>query len=80
LLEGLESGLEVDEFELQAQRGRQSFEDAAAGRDDFFANAVAGDEACRKDWVSLRLPSSDEASIGQSYLSLESWLPLSLLN
>jgi hypothetical protein len=34
----------VREAEFEAERGGQSLEDAAAGGDDFAANAVAGDE------------------------------------
>jgi hypothetical protein len=45
LLEGLPAGLEVDELELQAQRGGQGLEDAPAGGDDFLADAIASDEA-----------------------------------
>lgn len=46
LLKGLEAGLEVDKVELELERGGQGFEDAAAGGDDFLADAVTGDEAC----------------------------------
>lgn len=37
--------MEVDEGEFEAEGGGEGFEDAAAGWDDFFADAVAGDEA-----------------------------------
>ena len=37
--------MQVDEVELEPQRGRQGLEQAAAGGDDFLADAVAGDEA-----------------------------------
>jgi hypothetical protein len=45
LLEGLEAGVKVGKFEFQAQGGREGFEDAAAGRNDFFADSITGDEA-----------------------------------
>jgi hypothetical protein len=35
----------VREVELQAERGGQGFENAAAGGDDFAADAVTWDEA-----------------------------------
>jgi hypothetical protein len=44
-LKGLEAGLEGDEVELEAERGGQGLEDAAAGGDDLLADAIAGDEA-----------------------------------
>jgi hypothetical protein len=37
--------LEVYEFEFELQGGGESFEDATPGGDDFFADAIAGDEA-----------------------------------
>ncbi|KAH6605377.1 hypothetical protein Trco_007084 [Trichoderma cornu-damae] len=49
LLKGLEAGLEMDKVELEPERGGQSLEDAAAGRDDFLADAVTGDEPCGRD-------------------------------
>jgi hypothetical protein len=53
-LEGLPAGFEVDEFELQAERGRQGLEDAAAGGDDLLADAIAGDEAWKEGrWLEL---------------------------
>lgn len=42
LLEGLETGLEVDKVELESG---QSFEDALSGGNDFLADTVAGNEA-----------------------------------
>jgi hypothetical protein len=45
LLKGLEAGLEVDKVELELERRGQRFEEAAAGGDDFLADAVTGDEA-----------------------------------
>lgn len=45
LLEGLETGLQRGEVELKAEGGGEGFEEAAAGGDDFFADAVARDEA-----------------------------------
>lgn len=45
LLEGLEACLEGDEVELEVQRGRQRFEQATPGRDDFLADAITRDEA-----------------------------------
>jgi hypothetical protein len=45
LLKGLEAGLEVDKVKLEAERGGEGLEDAAAGGDDFLADAVTGDEA-----------------------------------
>lgn len=52
LFKGLEAGLEVDEVELELERGGESFEDAAAGGDDFLADAVTGDEPCKWKMVS----------------------------
>lgn len=52
LLKGLEAGLEVDKVELELERGGESFEDAAAGGDDFLADAVTGDEPCKWKMVS----------------------------
>jgi hypothetical protein len=52
LLKGLEAGLEVDKVELELERGGEGFEDAAAGGDDFLADAVTGDEAC-DEWIRL---------------------------
>lgn len=46
LLKGFEAGLEVDEIKLELERSGERFEDAAAGGDDFLADAVTGDEAC----------------------------------
>lgn len=45
LLKGLEAGLEVDKVELELERRGERLEDAAAGGDDFLADAVTGDEA-----------------------------------
>lgn len=45
LLERVPAGLVVREAELEAKRRRERLEDAAAGGDDFAANAVTGDEA-----------------------------------
>ena len=45
LLEGLEACLEVDEFEFEAEGGGEGLENAPAGGDDFFADAITGDEA-----------------------------------
>lgn len=53
LLKGLEAGLEVDKVELELERGGESFEDAAAGGDDFLADAVTGDEPCKWKMISL---------------------------
>jgi len=36
--------LEVYEFEFELEGGGQGFKDAPAGGDDFFADAIAGDE------------------------------------
>lgn len=47
LLKGLEAGLEVDKVELELERRRERLEDAAAGGDDFLADAVTGDEPWR---------------------------------
>lgn len=44
LFEGLETGFEVDKGELEAQRSRQGFEEAATGRNDFLADAVTRDK------------------------------------
>lgn len=46
LLEGLEAGLEVDKVELEVEGSRESFEDSAAGRNDFLADTVTGDQTC----------------------------------
>ena len=46
LLEGLEAGFEVYEVELEAEGGGEGLEDTAAGGDDLFADAIAGDETC----------------------------------
>lgn len=46
LFEVVEAGVEVDEGEGEVEAGGQGFEDAAAGGDDFAADAVARDEAC----------------------------------
>lgn len=51
LLKGLEAGLEVDKVELEAERGWEGFEDAAAGGNDFLADAITGDEAYRDELV-----------------------------
>lgn len=45
LLKSLEAGLEVDKVKLEAERGGEGLKDAAAGGDDFLADAVTGDEA-----------------------------------
>jgi hypothetical protein len=45
LFKGLPAGLEVDELEFQAERSRKCFEDTTAGGDDFFADAIAGNQA-----------------------------------
>ena len=45
LLKGLEAGLEVDKVELEVEGRGQGLEEAAAGGDDFLADAVTGDEA-----------------------------------
>jgi len=47
LLEGFPAGFVVREGEVEAEGGGERFEDAAAGGDDFAADAVAWDEACR---------------------------------
>lgn len=44
LLEGLEAGFEVDKVEFKAEAGWEGLEESAAGRDDFLADAVTGDE------------------------------------
>ena len=48
MLKGLEAGLEVDKVELEAERGGQSFEDAATSRDDFLADTVTRNETCNR--------------------------------
>ena len=45
LLKCLETSVKVCKAKLEAEAGRKSFEDAATGRDDFTANAVARDKA-----------------------------------
>jgi hypothetical protein len=45
LLESLEAGVEVDKGEFETCGLWEGLENAAAGGDDFAANAVAGDEA-----------------------------------
>ncbi|KAI6759111.1 hypothetical protein HG531_013872 [Fusarium graminearum] len=47
LLKGLETGLEVDKVELEAERRGQGFEDAASSRNDFLADTVTRDETCK---------------------------------
>lgn len=44
-LETVEAGVEVCEGEFETEAWGEGFEDAAAGGDDFAADAVAGDEA-----------------------------------
>lgn len=46
-LETLEAGIEVYEGEFEVEAAGEGFEQAAAGGDDFFADAIAGD----KSWV-----------------------------
>lgn len=54
LFKGLEAGLEVDKVEFELERGGESFEDAAAGGDDFLADAVTGDEPCKgRRWLAV---------------------------
>jgi len=45
-LEGFPAGFVVAEVEFEAEGGGERFENAAAGGDDFAADAIAGDEAC----------------------------------
>jgi hypothetical protein len=47
LLEGIESGIEIDKGELQTKRRWQCFEKSSSGWDDLAANAIASDEALR---------------------------------
>ena len=42
LLEGLETGIQIDEGEFEVQGRWQSLEDASSGRNDLAANAVTG--------------------------------------
>lgn len=59
LLERLKAGIQVGEAELQTQAGGQRLEDAAARGDDFTADAVAGDQACRPTASQLACTSSN---------------------
>lgn len=44
-LEGVEAGFKIDKGEGEPERSGQGLEEASAGRDDFAADAVAGNEA-----------------------------------
>jgi hypothetical protein len=53
-LESSPSCVGGEEAEFQTERGRKGFENAAAGGDNFTADAVAGDKASRFISVVIR--------------------------